>query len=233
MFRHPNDEGFKSHYLKQHTEQHQNLEWTTEPEGKFRDGEESWKQRYEYEKQLIIQETEITNQSNVLELGSGPGYLGQLIIDKTDCNYTFIDKIGAKLLAEEREYKGKFIIQNMMDGIDVSELADNYDVIIANDFLEHVSNPGNIIRNLHNITPEHTKFFISVPNWRMGHDWIYRGLFDFDNWVYFMYTHGWEAISVCSSPLKTNYYPRISSESMMDESLLTSWNWYFTFQKIK
>jgi 2-polyprenyl-3-methyl-5-hydroxy-6-metoxy-1,4-benzoquinol methylase len=233
MFRHPNDEGFKSFYLKQHTEQQQNLEWTTQPQGKFRDNEDVWIYRYKYERDIIIKETELTKDSKVLELGSGPGYLGQIIMESCSCDYTFIDKIGAKDLFDEREYKGRFIVQNMMDGIDTSMLDDNYDLIIANDFLEHVSNPGNIIRNLHQATPDHTLFFISVPNWRMGHDWIYRGLFDFDNWLYFMYTHGWEVVSVYDSPLKTNYYPRISSETTMDESLLNSWNWYFTFKKIK
>jgi len=231
MFRHSDDPTFKAHYVTQHTEAKQNLEWTTPPEGQLRDSEDIWKQRYEYEKKLIIQETNITSASYVLELGSGPGYLGQLIINDTGCDYTFIDKIGAKQLFDEREYKGKFIIQNMMDGIDVTPLTNNYDVIIANDFLEHVSNPGNIIRNLHIHTPKHTLFSISVPNWRMGHDWIYRGLFDYDNFLYFMYTHGWDAVSVYPSMLVTSDYPKIQTESTMDESLRRSWNWYFTFKK--
>jgi 2-polyprenyl-3-methyl-5-hydroxy-6-metoxy-1,4-benzoquinol methylase len=231
MFRHSNDVDFKAHYVTQHTEEKQNLEWTTVPEGQLRDTEDIWKQRYEYEKKLIINETNVTKDSYVLELGSGPGYLGQLIINETGCNYTFVDKIGAKQLFDERGYKGKFIVQNMMDGIDVTPLTDKYDVIVANDFLEHVSNPGNLIRNLHTHTPEHTLFSISVPNWRMGHDWIYRGLFDYDNFIYFMYTHGWDPVSVYPSILMTADYPRIESESTMDESLRRSWNWYFTFKK--
>ena len=231
MFRHSNDVEFKAHYVTQHTEEKQNLEWTTPPEGQLRDTEEVWQQRYEYEKKLIIHETKITKDSYVLELGSGPGYVGQLIINETGCNYTFVDKIGAKQLFDERGYKGKFIVQNMMDGIDVTPLTDKYDVIVANDFLEHISNPGNLIRNLHSHTPEHTLFSISVPNWRMGHDWIYRGLFDYDNFIYFMYTHGWDPVSVYPSILMTADYPRIESESTMDESLRRSWNWYFTFKK--
>lgn len=233
MFRHSNDASFKGTYLLGHSEQHQNLEWVTPENGKLRDNEDVWKQRYEYEKKLIIKETNITKDTHVLELGSGPGYLGQLIINETGCDYTFVDKIGAKQLFEERGYKGRFVLQNLMDGIDVTPLTDKYDVIVANDFLEHISNPGNIIRNLHTHTPDHTLFSISVPNWRMGHDWIYRGLFDFDNWIYFMYTHGWDAISVYPSFLSTQDYPRLQTESTMDESLRCSWNWYFTFEKQK
>lgn len=232
MFRHSNDAIFKSHYLDEHTEQTQNLEWTTPVRGSLRDQEDVWVTRYNHEKKIIINEFQPTNETNILELGSGPGYLGQLIIQETNCNYTYVDKIGAKQIWEERGYKGKFIVQNLMDGIDTSVLTDQYDIIIANDFLEHVSNPGNIIRNLYSLTPSHCKFSISVPNWRMGHDWIYRGLFDYDNFVYFMYTHGWEGISVYDSPLKTSKQPKLTSESTMDDALLDSWNWYFTFQKI-
>jgi SAM-dependent methyltransferase len=231
MTRHSNDPTFKGRYLIEHTEQHQNIEWVTVEGGRLRDNEDVWKQRYEYEKKLIINETNITKNNHILELGSGPGYLGQLIINETGCNYTFVDKIGAKQLFDERNYKGKFIIQNMMDGIDVTPLTDTYDVIVANDFLEHISNPGNLVRNLHNHTPKHTLFSISVPNWRMGHDWIYRGLFDYDNFIYFMFTHGWDPISVASSPLITDDYPKIESESTMPEPLRRSWNWYFTFEK--
>jgi len=233
MFRHPSDEKFESHYLLEHSEEQQDQEWTTENLGKLRDTEQSWIDRYKYEKTIAIKEINPTPETNILELGSGPGYLGQLIMADTNCDYTFVDKIGAKKLWEERGYKGTFILQNMMDGIDVTPLTKQYDAIIANDFLEHVSNPGNIVRNLHKHTPDHCKFLISVPNWRMGHDWIYRGLFDYDNIIYFMFTHGWNSTTVYESHFRTPFFPRTSSETMMQEELLTSWNWYFTFEKIK
>ena len=119
-----------------------------------------------------------------------------------------------------------------MDGIDVTPLTDKYDVIIANDFLEHISNPGNLARNLHAHTPEHTLFSISVPNWRMGHDFIYRGLFDYDNFIYFCKIHGWEPESIAGSPLKCPPFPKQSSEDTMPNEILDSWNWYFNTIKI-
>lgn len=140
MIRHPNDINFKSHYLVEHLEETQNREWTTEVLGKLRDSEDVWIQRYNYEKQIVLAEGNLTKNSNVLELGSGPGYLGQLLIADTECDYTYVDKIGAKYLFEERDYKGTFIVQNMMDGIDVTPLTKQYDFLIANDFLEHISN---------------------------------------------------------------------------------------------
>jgi hypothetical protein len=75
--------------------------------------------------------------------------------------------------------------------------------------------------------------FVSVPNWRMGHTFSYRGLFDYDNFVYFMYTHGFVFTGVAGSPLKCPHSPKQSSEETMDDELITSWNWYMLFDKIK
>jgi len=230
MFRHPNDKEFKAHYIKEHEKNNINIEWS--PEYPQRDDEDIWKHRYEYESKLIIELCEVSNNTKILELGSGPGYLGQLIIKDSGCQYTFMDKPYAGYFHKKRDYKGTFIIANMLDGLDTTQLESDYDIIIANDFLEHVANPSNIIRNTHRITKPDSLFFISVPNWRMGHDWIYRGLFDYDNWLYFMYTHGYEAITVSPSFLQTPDSPKTQTESMMPDELRTSWNWYFLFKKM-
>ena len=47
------------------------------------------------------------NFRNIIELGSGPGELGQKIIKKhsNELDYTFIDRIGAKNAFNQRNYK--------------------------------------------------------------------------------------------------------------------------------
>jgi hypothetical protein len=67
----------------------------------------------------------------------------------------------------------------------------------------------------------------------MGHTFVYRGLFDYDNFIYFMYTHGFEISGIWDSPLKCSFSPKETSESEMDDRLITSWNWYMLFNKIK
>ena len=64
----------------------------------------------------------------------------------------------------------------------------------------------------------------------MGHQWVYRGLFDFDNFLYFLYTHKFQFAGMWGSPLQTAFYPRISSESLLQEKHLFDWNHYLLFK---
>jgi 2-polyprenyl-3-methyl-5-hydroxy-6-metoxy-1,4-benzoquinol methylase len=194
--------------------------------------EPSWIQRYEYEANLINSICKEKNYKKILEIGPGPGVLSQIILkNDPELNYTLIDKIHAKNIFEDRKYKGNFIVKDLMDSFDIDGLDTDYDLIIANDFLEHIANPSDVLYKATLITKEESSFFISVPNWRMGHDFIYRGLFDYDNFIYFSTTHGWPPSSVIGSPLKCSYTPKLSSEEEMPDELVQSWNWYFCTDK--
>jgi SAM-dependent methyltransferase len=209
------------------------LEWADEIE-KSRIDEQSWIDRYKYEAALIVDHIKENNYTKILELGSGPGMLAQFILELIpDLDYCFIDKDTSKVIFKKRGFKGnKFHVKDLMHSFDVSELDNDYDLIIANDFLEHVANPSHIMYQARNITKENASFFISVPNWRMNHEFIYRGLFDYDNFIYFCRIHGWNPEGVAGSPLKCQYYPRESSEQELPDELIQSWNWYFSTKKL-
>jgi 2-polyprenyl-3-methyl-5-hydroxy-6-metoxy-1,4-benzoquinol methylase len=193
----------------------------------------SWQNRYNYECQILTDIINVNNYNKIIELGSGPGELGQKIFkNKTDLNYTFIDQPGAKQIFDSRGYKGKFLVKDLMNKFDVSDLDKDYDFLITNDFLEHIYNPSIVVQECYNIVKDGGKMFVSVPNWRMGHTFIYRGLFDYDNFIYFMYTHGFSISGIFDSPLKCSHSPKLSSESEMDNQLINSWNWYMLFDKI-
>ena len=142
-----------------------------------------------------------------------------------------IVKIGAKNEHEKRNFKGKVIVKNLMNQLNKENLENNYDLFVANDFLEHIANPSNIVSSSYELATEKSMFFVSVPNWRMGHEFIYRGLFDYDNFIYFMYVHGWEILNVYASPLTTPDSPKLTSEESMPDELRRSWNWYFLAKK--
>ena len=110
-------------------------------------------------------------------------------------------------------------------------LKDGYDLIICNDVLEHLSNPTKVVQQMYHLNSGKGKMFISIPNWRMAHQMTYRGMWDYDNFLYFMAIHGYEGLSVEGSILQTPYYKKLDSEELLDDSLLRSWNWYFTFNK--
>ena len=148
-----------------------------------------------------------------------------------ETSWTNLDKIGAKHAHEKRGFKGKLIVKDLMNELDFEGLDYEYDLFVANDFLEHIANPSNILTSSYDMSHENSMFFVSVPNWRMGHEFIYRGLFDYDNFIYFMYCHGWEIVNVYPSTLITPDLPKLSSEEDMPDELRQSWNWYFVAKR--
>ena len=195
--------------------------------------ENGWENRYVYEASLVC-ETIKNNPhiKNVLEIGSGPGVLSQKILEiYPDLNYHLVDKPFAKKHFDENQYKGTFFVKDLSNSFDTNGLLEKYDLVITNDFLEHVYNPHAIIKSVHELTNENSIFFISNPNWRMAHQFIYRGLFDFDNFAYLLYTHGFDLIGFYGSLLQTPPYPRISSETLLPDEHLTDWNHYLLFKQ--
>jgi 2-polyprenyl-3-methyl-5-hydroxy-6-metoxy-1,4-benzoquinol methylase len=201
--------------------------------GQERINDTVWLDRYKYEANIISSIIKDNNYQKILELGSGPGVLGQFVIESNpNVNYTFVDKINAKEVFEQKAHKGKFHVKDLMNSFDISGLDHDYDMVIANDFLEHIANPSDVLYKCREITKDNSIFFISVPNWRMGHDFIYRGLFDYDNFIYFSTVHGWKPVEVAGSPLRCNPLPKETSEQTLPDDLVQSWNWYFINKKI-
>lgn len=194
--------------------------------------EDAWQRRYEYEANLVSLVVESNSKiKTVLELGSGPGILSQKVLAKhPDLEYDLVDKPFAEKYFKENNFKGRFFVKDLQSNFDTNGLRNKYDLVITNDFLEHVYNPHIILKTVYERTHKDSIFFISNPNWRMSHQYVYRGLFDFDNFVYLLYTHNFVLQGFYGSELKTPAYPRISSESMLPEENLTDWNHYMIFQ---
>lgn len=234
LFRMPNDKTARVHLA----DTKDMSEWSDDNQFNYtskRLEEQAWKDRYEHESNIISYIINETESNKILELGSGPGELSNLIYKKVNhpIEYHLIDKPVAKDVFLKKGYKGKFFVKDMSEGLDTSELDTSYNLIIANDFLEHVFNPSHIVRESYKILCEDGLYMTSVPNWRMGHNWIYRGLFDYDNWVLFMHYHNFEFVNCWKSNLMCQYSPKLDSEKTMPDDLIQSWNWYMLFKKVK
>jgi 2-polyprenyl-3-methyl-5-hydroxy-6-metoxy-1,4-benzoquinol methylase len=233
LYRHPNEQTAKVH--KADTKDM--TEWSAENQFNYTSGrleEQAWKDRYEHEANIISNIINETGISKILELGPGPGALAQLIYKKVnhEIDYHLVDKPIAKQVFKEKNHKGKFFIKDMSEGLEIDELDTEYHMVMANDFLEHVFNPSHIIRQAHNLLVDNGLCFVSVPNWRMGHNWIYRGLFDYDNWLLFMEYHNFKFLGEYRSNLICPYHPKLDSETLLPDDLIQSWNWYMLFEKV-
>mgnify|MGYP003153814665 FL=1 len=222
--RHPNEDIFDvSQFDTLHAD-----EWDEESIGRL--DEQGWDQRYTYESTIIDKIiADNPNIKTVLELGPGPGLLAQKVLAKhPNLTYHLIDKEHAKKYFDDNNLKGEFFVKDLSAGFDTEGLLDTYDLIITNDFLEHVLNPSAIVQQLYKITHDESRYLVSNPNWRMGHQYVYRGLFDFDNIIYFLKIHGFvmDGGKLWGSPLKTPEVPRLDSEQMLPDALLNSWNHY-------
>jgi 2-polyprenyl-3-methyl-5-hydroxy-6-metoxy-1,4-benzoquinol methylase len=222
-----------------HTEFEQNFtmkDFDTEHSNEWEDAgrlqEVAWQQRYNYEASLIADVLKNNPHiQNVLEIGSGPGILSQKVLAEfPDLNYHLVDKPFAKKYFDDHNFKGTFFVKDLCNGFDKEGLLESYDLVITNDFLEHVYNPHAIIKAVYELTNKDSIFFISNPNWRMSHQYIYRGLFDFDNFTYLLYTHHFDLMGIYGSQLKTPPYPKISSETLLPDENLTDWNHYMVFK---
>jgi 2-polyprenyl-3-methyl-5-hydroxy-6-metoxy-1,4-benzoquinol methylase len=197
--------------------------------------EQAWQLRYDYESDIIAHFINEANLVNILEVGSGPGELSNFVHQKVEhsLSYDLVDKPLAKVAFDKLNYKGNFFVKDVSNGLDTQGLRPQYDLIICNDCLEHLFSPSLVVQQFYKLVSDDGFVFISNPNWRMGHWYVYRGLFDYDNFNYMFHTHGFELKYQFGSPLQTQDLPRLDSEKTMPEELRTSWNHYLVFQKRK
>jgi 2-polyprenyl-3-methyl-5-hydroxy-6-metoxy-1,4-benzoquinol methylase len=207
---------------------------TNEWENTTRLKEQGWDSRYDYEAQMLKEVIMENRVEKVLEIGSGPGILSQkiqnLMPPPKTLEYDLVDKPFAKKYFDENKFKGKFFVKDISVDLDPTGLKLVYDLIIINDTLEHLIAPSNVVKQMVRMMDHNSVLFVSVPNWRMAHQFLYRGLWDYDNFIYFMHIHGLEMEAVYPSCLQTPDYPKTDNEDEMPEELRRSWNWYFVLK---
>ena len=206
---------------------------TNEWENTTRLAEQGWDSRYDYEAHLLRSVITECKAKTILEIGSGPGVLSQKIqkLLPEKVSYDLVDKPFAKKYFEDNKFEGRFFVKDISMDLDWTGLMAAYDLIICNDTLEHLIAPSNVVKKIRGLMNHDSVFFVSVPNWRMAHQFLYRGLWDYDNFIYFMYIHGFEMDSVYPSCLQTPDYPKTDNEEEMPDELTRSWNWYFVMKK--
>lgn len=195
-----------------------------------------WDMRYEYESKILLDVINSLNIKKVLEFGSGPGGLADKVLNlSNDLSYHMIDGKSAKKEHDNRNYKGQFFVKNLKDSFEYSDLETDYELIVSNDFLEHIRNPSLLLTTIYDkLTTSNSYYFCSSPNWRTKHGFYYPGLFDYDNLIKFFMIHKYQLVAQFPSwanhvPIKC---PRLDSEQTVAEEKLHDWNYYLLFKKI-
>lgn len=112
----------------------------------------------------------------VLELGCGKGNFGALLKKEFDCFVTGVELF--EDAAMEARSKIDEVFQANIDEFDFSLLTSDYDLIVANDVLEHLRDPWKTINRLHNHLLPGGYFIASIPNMRYRRvfmDLLFRG----------------------------------------------------------
>ena len=198
-----------------------------------------WENRYRHETAVLLNVFDMIPDINyILEIGSGPGKLGDWVIRaKSNIIYDRIDGPSAERANKRRQYLGRnFYVQDLFDSFDCTEIIDKYDLIIMNDFLEHIRNPSLILQRCReDLLPSTGHVFVSVPNWRMKHHFFYPGLFDYDNFLKFMTFEGFKfkaQFASWSQEVHLRTPKLVNVETTMSPHSTYDWNWYLLFEKV-
>ena len=195
-----------------------------------------WENRYAHEQSIIDNIIQTHKIKTILELGCGPGGLANKILTASpDLPYHMVDGKSARDEHSRRNYRGTFFVKDLKESFDCSELNSDYDLVMTNDFLEHITNPSLILSTVYNkLTGPNSYYFCSSPNWRTKHGFYYPGLFDYDNLVKFFCIHKFQLVAQYPSwathvPVRTT---RLQSEQIVAQDKLYDWNYYLLFKKV-
>jgi 2-polyprenyl-3-methyl-5-hydroxy-6-metoxy-1,4-benzoquinol methylase len=115
----------------------------------------------------------------VLDLGCASGRLGEALKGRGIASEVDGVELSETAAAEARGRLDRVWVADLAD-FDWAETADDYDVIIAADVLEHLADPWRTLRDLrHRLAPDGT-IIASIPNiryWKVIWDLLVRGEF--------------------------------------------------------
>ncbi len=124
----------------------------------------------------------------ILEIGCGEGGCIQLLRDKNDV---------AGIDASESGVKECWNRQVPATLVDVSTqrlpfAPESFDIVICLETFEHLANPQHAIDEIGRVLKAQGRLICSIPNPRIGHPYLYPGLFTFRNFGRFLEQNGFQ-----------------------------------------
>jgi O-antigen biosynthesis protein len=124
----------------------------------------------------------------LLDVGCGAGGVGRALRDRVDflagveLEPEFAAEAGA---VYDQVLNGK--VEDVLDDLDGP-----FDTLLAYDLLEHLVQPEEVLRRLHDVASENALLHVSVPNarhWSLLRDLVVRGTFGYTDWGHRDRTH--------------------------------------------
>lgn len=130
----------------------------------------------------------ITLGASVLDIGCGIGAIGSRLVQERGASVTGIEPESAR--AEMARGRGLNVHELYLDKTSVANFS-TYDYVIFADVLEHLPDPGNLLRLTKQLLEPNGKVVISVPNvahWSVRYDLAF-GRFNYDQYGIMDATH--------------------------------------------
>jgi 2-polyprenyl-3-methyl-5-hydroxy-6-metoxy-1,4-benzoquinol methylase len=124
----------------------------------------------------------------LLDVGCGAGGVGRALRERVE----FL--AGIELDAEAATRASEVYDDVRMGRAEdvVADLAGPFDTILAYDLLEHLADPGELLRRLRGVASENALLHVSVPNarhWSLVRDLVVHGTFGYTDWGHRDRTH--------------------------------------------
>jgi 2-polyprenyl-3-methyl-5-hydroxy-6-metoxy-1,4-benzoquinol methylase len=124
----------------------------------------------------------------LLDVGCGAGGVGRALRDRVE--FLAGVELDAEAGSRARELYDQVLIGRAEDLL--QELAGPFDTILAYDLLEHLADPGELLRRLRELASENGLLHVSVPNarhWSLVRDLVVHGTFGYTDWGHRDRTH--------------------------------------------
>jgi predicted TPR repeat methyltransferase len=124
----------------------------------------------------------------LLDVGCGAGGVGRALRDRVD--FLAGIELEPSAAATAREVYDQVLTGRVEDVL--NEFDAPFDTILAYDLLEHLPEPGEVLRRLHEVAADGAVLHVSVPNarhWSLVRDLVVHGTFGYTDWGHRDSTH--------------------------------------------
>lgn len=99
---------------------------------------------------------------NVLELGCADGFISRHLKER-GCKVTAIE-IDAEAAERARQCCDRLLVYDLNRPDWINQVGSGFDTVLCGDVLEHLLNPGNVLRQIRRILADNGKVIICLPN---------------------------------------------------------------------